>query len=103
MTDISELHRALVVRMLDSPAQAPRELRRAAFDNTTASEPIRTFVDKVTHRSNQVTDDDVAALRAAGFSEDQIFEIAVCAAVGAASRQYDSAQAALASATGADR
>ena len=40
-----------------------------------------------------MTDEDVAAARAAGFSEDQIFELMVCAAVGAADRQYDSAMA----------
>lgn len=103
MTDISELRRALIARILDSDAQAPTELRRGAFDNTAADEPIRTFIDKVAQRSSQVSDDDVAAARAAGFSEDQIFEIAVCAAVGQAGRDYDSALAALAAATGAGR
>jgi hypothetical protein len=33
-------------------------------------------------------------------SEDQIFEIAVCAAIGQATRQYDTALAALDAATG---
>lgn len=99
MTDISQLHRALIARILDSDAHTPAELRRAAFDNTAPSGPLSRLVDKVAHRSFQVTDDDVAAVRAAGYSEDQIFEIAVCAAVGQASRQYDSALAALAEAT----
>lgn len=98
MTDISELHRELIARILNSDAQAPNELRRAAFGNTGLSEPLRTLVDKIAHRSDEVSDDDVAAARAAGFSEDQIFEIAVCAAVGAAGRRYDGALAALAEA-----
>ncbi len=101
MTDISELHRALIARILGSHAQAPTELRRAAFDNAGLSEPIQTLVGQVADRSYQVTDDDVAAVRAAGFSEDQIFELAVCAAVGQASRQYDNAMAALTEAAGA--
>ncbi|RUP06502.1 MAG: hypothetical protein EKK34_04705 [Mycobacterium sp.] len=103
MTDITALHRALVARILDSDAHAPAELRRAAFDNARLSEPIATLVDKIAHRPYQVSDDDVAAARAAGFSEDQIFEVAVCAAVGQAGRRYDSAMAALAAATGAGR
>ncbi|MHA7651592.1 hypothetical protein ACX9NE_21540 [Mycobacterium sp. ML4] len=103
MTDISELHRALVARILTGPAQAPTELRRAAFDNAGLSEPVRTLVDTIAYRSHQVSDDDIAMLRAAGFTEDQIFEIAVCAAVGQAGRHYDSALAALAAATGAGR
>ena len=99
MTDITELHRALIARILDSDTRTPTELRRAAFDNLGLSEPVRTLVHKIALRSYEVSDDDVAAARAAGFSEDQIFEIAVCAAVGQAGRQYDSALAALAEAT----
>jgi len=103
MTDITQLHRELVNRVLDSDAQAPRELRRAAFDSAGLDEPVRTMIDKVAQRSYQVTDEDAAAARAAGLSEDQVFEIMVCAAVGAADRQFKSACAALAEATGGRR
>ena len=47
-----------------------------------------------------VTDEDIAAARASGLSEDQIFEIVVCAAIGQAKRQYDTALEALEAATG---
>ncbi|HUH69200.1 MAG TPA: hypothetical protein VLZ05_10155 [Mycobacterium sp.] len=47
-----------------------------------------------------MTDDDVAAVRTASLSEDQLFEIVVCAATGQASRQCKAALDALASATG---
>ncbi|WNG94222.1 hypothetical protein [Mycobacterium sp. ITM-2016-00318] len=100
MTDISRLRRELVARILDSHATASRELRRAAADNAGLDEPIRTLIEKVANRSYAVTDEDVAAVRASGLSEDQIFELIVCAAVGVAGRQYDSATAALAEATG---
>ena len=100
MTDIAQLRRALVARVLDSNGTAPQEQRRAAFDNAGLDEPMRTLIEKVAHHADEVTDDDVAAVRAAGLSEDQIFEIVVCAAVGQANRQYDSALAALAAATG---
>ena len=99
MTDITHLHRALVARILDSDAAAPPSLRRAAYDNVGLAEPMRTLIEKVAHQASAVTDDDVASVRAAGLSEDQIFEIVVCAAVGQADRNYTSALAALAEAT----
>ena len=100
MTDISQLHGELVDRVLGGDAKTPPEMRRAALDNAGLDEPIRTLVEKVANRSFAVTDEDVAATRTAGFSEDQIFELMVCAAVGAADRQYNSAMAALAEASG---
>jgi alkylhydroperoxidase family enzyme len=57
------------------------------------------LIDKVAKRAYTVTDEDIAAARASGLSEDQIFEIVVCAAVGQATRQYDAALAALKAAT----
>jgi hypothetical protein len=98
MTEVRRFYRELVARVRDGEAHAPRALRRAAFDNAGLDEPTRTLVDKVAQRSYAVTDEDVAAVRA-GMSEDQIFELVVCAAVGAAGRQYDTALAALAEAT----
>ena len=103
MTDVARLHRELVARVLCGDAKAPPEIRRTAFDNAGLDEPTRTLVEKVANRSYAVTDEDVAAARAAGFSEDQIFELMVCAAVGAADRQYESAMAALTEATGGGR
>ncbi|MBR7830845.1 hypothetical protein KDK95_31365, partial [Actinospica sp. MGRD01-02] len=47
-----------------------------------------------------VTDADFAAGRAAGLSEDQLFEVVVCAAVGQATRQYEAGLAALDEALG---
>ena len=99
MTDIAQLHRELVARVLGGDGMAPPDLRRAAFDDANLDEPLRTLVDKVAHHARLVTDDDIAAARAAGLSEDQIFEIVVCAAIGQADRQYTGALAALAAAT----
>jgi hypothetical protein len=100
MSEITQLHRALIARVLNGNGKAPPELRQAAFDNAGVDEPIRTLIEKVAHHAHRVTDDDVAAVRTAGLSEDQIFEIVVCAAVGQASRQYETALDALAKATG---
>lgn len=46
-------------------------------------EPVMAFVDKVARHAYRVTDEDVEALRAAGYGEDAIFEITVSAALGA--------------------
>ncbi|MGA5462638.1 hypothetical protein [Mycobacterium sp. NPDC050041] len=100
MADISRLHRELIARVLGSDATTTPELRRAAFDDTGLDEPMRSLVDKVALDARSVTDEDISAVRAAGLSEDQIFEIVVCAAIGQADRQYTSARAALAEATG---
>jgi hypothetical protein len=98
MSDITQLHRALINRVLDGDGKAPTELRRATFDNAGLAEPMRTLIEKVAYDASSVTDEDVAAVRAAGLNEDQIFEIVVCAAIGQASRQHKNAIAALANA-----
>jgi alkylhydroperoxidase family enzyme len=90
------VQRALVSRILEGDGRAPRDQRRAAFDNSGLAEPLRTLIDKVAGRPAQVTDEDVAAVKAAGLTEDQVFELVVCAAVGEATRQYETALEALA-------
>jgi hypothetical protein len=99
VAEIAQLHRELIARVVEGNGKAAPELRRGAFDNAGLSEPVRTLIDKVANNAHRITDEDIAAVRAAGLSEDQIFEIVICAAVGQASRQYTSALAALARAT----
>jgi hypothetical protein len=91
-------HRALVARILEGDGRAPRDLRRAAFDNAGLGESLRTLIDKVAERPTQITDEDVAAVKTSGLAEDEVFELVVCAAVGQATRQYESALGALAQA-----
>jgi hypothetical protein len=100
MTDIREARKALVERILEGDGRAPHGQRRAAFDNAGLAEPLSTLIDKVAKHAHKVTDQDIAAAKASGLSEDQIFEIVVCAAVGQSTRQYDAALAALDAATG---
>jgi hypothetical protein len=99
MVDIRKRCKTLVTRILEGGGQASHAQRRAVFDNAVLDEPLATLIRKLTNRAHEITDQDVAAVRALGLSEDQIFEIAVCAAVGQATRQYDAALAALESAT----
>jgi hypothetical protein len=100
MSDISRARRAVVARILEGDGRASHAQRRSAFDNAGLAEPLRTLVGKVANHAYKITDEDIAAARAAGLSEDQIFELVVCAAVGQAARQHDAARAALAAATG---
>jgi hypothetical protein len=100
MTDIAQGRRGLVARILEGDGRASHAQRRGAFDNTGLAEPLRTLIDKVAKYAYKVTDEDIAAARTSGLSEDQIFELVVCAAVGQATRQYDAALAALATASG---
>jgi len=102
LSDINSLHNSLVARVLEAEGRASPEIRRAAFDNEGLAEPVRTFVDNVAHRARMVTDADIGTLRKAGLSEDQIYEIVVCAAIGQGTRQYQNALAALIAATGRD-
>jgi hypothetical protein len=91
-------HQALVTRVLEGDGSASRAERRAAFDDAGLAPPMRTLIDKVARRPTHVTNEDIANVKASGLSEDQIFELVICAAVGQATRQYDAALEALAEA-----
>jgi hypothetical protein len=92
-------HRALVKRVLEGDGRAPRDQRRAAFSNAELTAPLHTLINKVAEQPTQVTDQDIAVVKASGLAEDEIFELVVCAAVGQATRQYETALGALADAT----
>ena len=100
MSNIRQQRTALTVRILEGPGKASPSDRRAAFNNSGLTEPLRMLVNKVALDASGITDEDIAAARRSGLSEDQIFEIVVCAAVGQATRQYDQALAALQVANG---
>jgi hypothetical protein len=95
-------HEAIVTRALEGDGRASRAQRRGAFDNAGLAEPLSTLIDKVAMRPTRVTDEDLAAVKASGLSEDQIFELVVCAALGQATRQYETALEALAAVTTAN-
>jgi hypothetical protein len=95
MSDITQARKALLARILEGDGRASQAHRRAAFDNQGLSGPLSTLIDKIAKHAYKVTDDDISAALASGVSEDQVFELAVCAAIGQATRQYDTALAAL--------
>jgi alkylhydroperoxidase family enzyme len=100
MLDIREAREALVRRILEGDGKASPSERRAAFNNSDLAEPLAALVDKAARHAYRVTDQDTAAVKQSGLSEDQVFEIVVCAAIGQATRQCDTVFAALEAVTG---
>jgi len=98
MADVTRYREAVVKRVLDGKGKASPAQRRAAFDNVEVAGPARELVDKVVHHAHKITDEDVAAVKQT-LSEDEIFELVVCAAIGQATRQLDAALAVLDDAT----
>lgn len=93
------VHRELVRRILEGDGRASPEWRRAAFHNSGPDEDgIGALVDKVATRPTQVTDDDFRTATRAGLTDDQLWELVICAAVGQSTRQYEAARAALSAA-----
>jgi alkylhydroperoxidase family enzyme len=74
-----------------SDVTAPLEqLRATAGSFEHAPTVMAPYLEKVRRRAYAVTDDDVEALRAAGLSEDEIFEHTVAVAVAEGLRRLDS-------------
>jgi alkylhydroperoxidase family enzyme len=59
-------------------------VRQAAATGGEVPEALARYVEKVRRHAYRVRDDDVRALLAAGYSEDQVFELTVSTALGAA-------------------
>jgi hypothetical protein len=100
MPDIEVARNALVRRILQGPGVASLAEREAAFNDSGLAGAVGALVEKVAKCAFRITDEDIAAATASGLSEDKAFEIVVCAAVGQATRQYDTAHAALEAAAG---
>ncbi len=90
-----DLQRGLVTHVVEGDLRFTLALRRAAFNNSALTGPIAILAGKVALRPTEVTDQDIAAAKASGLSEDELFELVVCAAVGQASRQDEAALRAL--------
>jgi hypothetical protein len=88
-------HNILITRILEGYGMTTPVQRRAAFDNDRLDEPLRSLVKKVARYAYRIADEDITSVKISGFSEDQIFELIVCAALGQSNRQYESALAAL--------
>jgi hypothetical protein len=101
-SDVLGRHRELLERLraaaLESPGELPAEVRRAAAERGEVPEPFSRYAGMIHDHAYRITDRVVDELRAAGASEDAIFEVSVAAAYGAARRRLDAGLAALAAA-----
>jgi alkylhydroperoxidase family enzyme len=75
--------RLLEEAVLRSPAHLDPGVREAIAERRDVPEDLRALVEKVRHQAYRVTDQDFAPLRAR-YSEDELFEVVVAAALGAA-------------------
>jgi alkylhydroperoxidase family enzyme len=84
---------ATAAALLDGDGATPSTTRRAIADGAPPAD-LKALVDKIRSRAYTVTDADVDALRR-HYTEDQLFEIIVSAAFGAASARLAVAHKAL--------
>lgn len=96
-----ELRAALALlekTVLDGPGTAPPAQRRAASEGQADDSPLGRYLEKVRTGAYRVTPEEVEALRAAGHSDDALFELTIAAALGQSRRQLDAGLAAVAKA-----
>jgi AhpD family alkylhydroperoxidase len=82
--------------VLEAPATTDPALRTAAATGGPLPEPCQSYAATVRDASYKITDTDIDRLTAAGHTEEEIFEITVAAAVGAAMHGFDAGRQALA-------
>src|SRR5881392_4128499 len=89
--------RELERRVLDRAGSLDPADRRAAADGGPVPEDVSAYVEKVRRHAYKVTDEEVRGLLDAGWSEDQVFELTVATAYGAARRRLDAGLGAMTS------
>jgi rRNA maturation endonuclease Nob1 len=72
-----ELRRAVAARAAELAGQPEAEPAKEVPEN------LREYVDAISLHAHRITDADIEALRRAGYSEDEIFEISISVALGA--------------------
>ncbi len=84
-----------------APGRVPTETRTAVFDRArqlagvssapspVLSPPLGEYVDRVAEKPATVTEQHIAGLQASGLSEDEIFEVTLSAALGAAAGRFE--------------
>src|SRR5262245_5333631 len=89
-----EGRRAIEEPVLRGVGHAKPELRQAAAARGQVPDDLRALVEKVHKHAYKVTDEEIAELRKR-YSDDELFEVIVAAAVGAAGERLDRALRAL--------
>jgi hypothetical protein len=81
--------------VLGERGRVARQVRREVYEGRPGPAPAAAFLEKVRRHAYKITDEDVEAMRAAGLSEDEIYELTIVAAMGAAMRRYEAGMRAL--------
>ena len=87
----SHLVEALRAAVFTSAGVTSPRARAAAAGGGAPSDALAPFLAKVRDPSSGMTERDIAALRDAGHAEEEIFELTVAAALGAALERYERA------------
>jgi len=85
----ADLVAALRAAVFDGAGALDPVIRRAAGAGSAVPEMWAAYVGKVRDASYRITDHDISVLKAAGCTEEEIFEITVAAATGAALQRLD--------------
>lgn len=70
-------------RLLSGPGVLDQSVRRAAFEGGELPDAVAGLVEKIRLHAYKVTDEDVEAAQAAGWSDSELFELFVATAAGA--------------------
>ena len=82
--DPARLLEALRAAVLEGPGRLSPAERQAAAEGTPSRPALAAYVNRVRAEAHRMTDQDVESLRAADLDDDQIFELTIAAALGAA-------------------
>jgi hypothetical protein len=93
MASLGSLQQGTHQTVIEGPGQTDRSVR-AAVASGRPPDDLAALVQKIRDHAYRVTDADVDALRAR-YSEDELFEVIVAAAVGAAEHRLQRALAAV--------
>jgi hypothetical protein len=86
---------ALVDRVLRGAGETAPADRAAAAGTGAYAGPAAAVIEKVRRHAYKVTDEDILELKAAGMTDDAIYELTIAAAVGVAKRRLDAAMRAI--------
>jgi hypothetical protein len=86
----------LEARLRAGPGELSPQTRAAAIDADPLPDPLaQAYVETIRRHAYKLTDRRLEELAQAGWSDDQLFELTVAAAFGAAKRRLDAGLAAL--------
>lgn len=80
---------SLLRAVFESDGRTQPATREAAAAGSGLPEPLGSYVRTVRDASYRIADSDLAALKAAGYDEEELFEVTVAAALGRARTSLD--------------